>query len=745
MLHARRNWALGAFGVATVVAALLIPYLRFSFDFEQFFPQGDPDYAFFKEFIDEFESDDNFLLIAVSREQGVFDSAFLHKAHAFALETARLPHVNSSASLTKLSYPLRTPFGITSVPVIHIDDPARYAADSARVMSDPRFVNNLISGDGTALNVLLKTVNQSSLEQAQALMDSLDHLLRRYDFESARVLGRARFQRDLVWMQKREIAVSTVISALFASIALFFFFRRGLTVLIAMTGIGLALLLFMGLLSALGRELNALSGLYPVLICIVGVADVIHLLTKYVDELGRGKSREEAFRITLRDVGLATFITSTTTAIGLASLMTSRTMPIQSFGLNAALGVIFTYFVVLAWLWALLPRFDADRLVRGGREYAAIDRFTDWIYRFTLSKPKQIMWGMAALILICSIGAAQITTNYRITNNLPRGQDITKDFLFFEKKFAGFRPVEFAVLPQNGYRAKDFEVLREMDKLERRLRAEPAIRSVLSVNDLYRSLNAMYYGNKTEAYRLPDSLYEFERLQPLAERLSGVSPEVLISRDGDKARIAARMLDVGRDTVAAIEERLNRWIVQHSDSSVAQFRITGTGIVLDKNSRYIRDNMLQGLGLSVLAVGLIMLFLFRDWRVIAVFYVPNILPLFIAAGLIGYFGIPLEAGIATIFSIIFGIATDDTIHFLSAFKINRAHNADLEHTLRTTLRETGKAMTLSSIVLFFSFLVMLFSINPPSVIVGALISVTLAAALFCDLLLAPILARIFKI
>lgn len=745
MQQIRRNWTLGAFGIATVVAALLIPHLRFSFDFEQFFPKGDPDYAFFKEFTEDFESDDNFLLVAVTREQGVFDPAFLQKVQDFSLEAARLPHVVSSASLTKMSYPLRTPFGITAAPVIHLDDPERLPGDSARIMADPRFVNNLISGDGTSLNVLLKTVNQSSLEQAQQLMDSLDILLKRYDFESARVLGRARFQRDLVWMQKREIAVSTVISALFASIALFFFFRRGITVLIAMTGIGLALLLFMGLLSALGRELNALSGLYPVLVCIVGVADVIHMLTKYVDELGRGRSREEAFHITLRDVGLATFITSATTAIGLASLMTSRTMPIQSFGLNAAIGVVFTYFVVLGWLWALLPRFDAARLVRGGREYAVIDRFTEWVYRFTLGRPRHILWGMAILILLCTLGAARITTNYRITNNLPRGQDITRDFLFFEKKFAGFRPVEFAVLPQNGHQATDFEVLREMDKLENRLRAEPAIRSVLSVNDLYRSLNAMYYGNRPEAYRLPDSLYEFERLQSLADRMAGATPEVLVSRNGDKARIAARMLDVGRDTVAAIEARLDAWIAQHNDSSVAQFRITGTGIVLDKNSRYIRDSMLEGLGLSVLAVGLIMLFLFRDWRVIAVFYIPNILPLFIAAGLIGFFDIPLEAGIATIFSIIFGIATDDTIHFLSAFRINRAHNPDLEHTLRTTLHETGKAMTLSSIVLFFSFLVMLFSINPPSVIVGALISVTLAAALFCDLLLAPVLARIFKI
>jgi predicted RND superfamily exporter protein len=151
--------------------------------------------------------------------------------------------------------------------------------------------------------------------------------------------------------------------------------------------------------------------------------------------------------------------------------------------------------------------------------------------------------------------------------------------------------------------------------------------------------------------------------------------------------------------------------------------------------------MLQGLVPSVLLVALIMGFMFRDVRMVLVFLVPNVFPLFFAGALIGFGNIPLEAGIATVFSIVFGIATDDTIHFLSTFKICRSRKLSVEESLHITLKETGKAMVLSSIILFFSFLVMLFSIHPPSLVVGLLVSITLAGALFCDLFLVPILVR----
>lgn len=740
-----RNLLLGFYGLLTLVSLFLLTRLKFTFDFEQFFPQGDPDFEFFKNYIKDFESDDNFLLIAVERKEGVFEKNFLEKFHDFTLKAGELPHVTSSTSLTKMQYPVKTPFGITVLPAVHLEDSSFYVSDRARVLQDKRFVHNLISEDGTALTVVLKTVTSTDLQQAKELMEALDELLATYQqdksFEEVHILGRVYFQREMVWMEIREVAVSTVIAALLCVAVLFFIFRRWWTVFIAMTGIGLALLFFLGLLSALGRELNALSALYPILMCIVGVADTMHITSKYLDELEKGHTRNTAIRVTLREIGLATFITCITTAIGFASLLTNRTAPIQGFGVNAAIGVVTAFFVIYGWLWAMLPRFRTEQLIKFTPEYAFWGRFMDWTYRFTKMNGRKIAWASVGLLAVCLLGISLIHTNYRIKNNLPRGQKITADFLYFENKFSGFRPVEIAVFPQNGRKADDFEVLREMDKLENHLRTYPPIKTLSSVNDLYRSLHAMNNGNRPEAYRLPDSLAEFEHLQKLAEKLPVSFSEVLLSKNHDKARITSRVQDVGSNQVKVMQDSIERWWQVNTDSTVAKFKITGTGVILDKNAVYIRDNMLQGLIPSVLVVALIMALLFKDWRLVLVFCVPNVFPLFFAGALIGYLGIALDAGMATVFSIVFGIATDDTVHFLSTFKLCRGRGLSVEESLRTTLAETGKAMCLGSIILFFSFLVMLFSIHPPSVTVGLLVSVTLAGALFCDLLLAPVLVR----
>lgn len=736
-----RNLLLGGYGLLVAASIFFLTRLQFTFDFEQFFPEGDPDWAFFKDFIKEFENDDNFLLVAVNRQEGVFDSTFLADFHDLTVKSGNLPFVTSATSLTKLQYPVKTPFGITAIPIIHTDNPEFYPTDREKVLQDKRFVNNLISADGQALTIAIKTVNKSTQDQAETLMTSLDSLLKTYKFQDYHVLGRVYFQKELVWMQQREVAVSSIIAAILTSIIIFFIARRRKTVFITMGGIGLALLFFVGLLSALGRQLNALSALYPVLICIVGVADTIHILSKYVDELDKGHSRQDAIRITMREIGLATFMTCITTAIGFASLVTNRTVPIQEFGLNAALGVIVAFFVIYGWLWALLPRFGKDDLIKITPEYAFWGRFMDFIAGFTKRNARRIFLGTLAIGIICLWGISKINTNYHLKSNLPRNQKITTDFLFFENKFSGFRPVEFAVFAQNGHKADDFEVLKEMDKLENHLHTYPPVKTVVSVNDLYRSLHAMNYGNRQEEYRLPDSLEEFLPLQRLADKVPGAASEVLLSKDETKARIAVRMLDVGRDTVVMYQKQIEDWWRTNTDSSIVKFRITGTGLVLDKNSMYIKDNMLQGLIPSVLIVALLMAFLFMDWRLVFIFTIPNVFPLVFAGALIGFLNIPLEAGIATVFSIVFGIATDDTIHFLSTFNLARRKGMKVEEALHTTLTETGKAMCLSSIILFFSFMVLLFSIHPPSVIVGILISVTLVGAVFCDLLLVPLMVR----
>lgn len=732
---------IGVFVLLAIASAFFLTRLRFTFDFEQFFPRGDEDLEVFRAFIAEFETDDNFLLVAVRREEGAFDQAFLQQFHDFSLATRKVPHVVESQAITQINYPLKTPFGFTAIPTIHIDDPSRYPADQARILKDERFVNNLISADGKTLVVLLKTINSIGLEQAREMMDDLDELINQYGFEEYHYLGRAYFQKELVAMQKREITVSALVSGLLVSLIMFWIFRRTKGIAIALVSIGLGMLLFMGLLGALGRPLNAMAALYPVLMIIVGTSDVIHIISKYIDELRKGSSKKEAITVTIKEIGLATLLTSLTTAIGFGTLLTSRVDPIRDFGLNAALGVVVAYITVIFFTTSLLSYFKADQLMKMGKSLAFWEKSMLSSYRFTIANANRIRWGALIMLILCGIGISQINTNYGIIDNLPRGKKITEDFTFFEKELSGFRPMELAVYAQGDYEVRDFEVIREMDKIEDYLRQFQSLQAIGSITTLYKSLNQAFNNNREDAFDVPPTEVQFNRMRRLADQLPKFDPNVLVSKDGKKARITSRIKDVGADTIKAMGLKIDNWIAANIDEEVIQIDRTGTGLIIDKNAEYIRRSLLEGLGIAILIVSVLMALLFKDWRILIIALVPNIFPLLLAGALIGYLGIELEAGVSIVFAVIFGIAVDDSIHFLSKYKLALNKGLDREAAIQITFLETGKAIVLTSIILFFGFLVMLFSIHPPSVVVGLLISLTLLSALVSDLLLIPVLIR----
>ena len=734
---------IGLFSILAAASLYFVFHLKFAFDFEQFFPDGDEDLAFFQEFIEDFETDDNFMLVGVRREAGVFDSTFLADFHDLSLKTRKLPHIVNSQSLTMLEFPVKTPFGITTSPAIHINQPGRYAKDKERLLQDERFVHNLISEDGTTLVIFMKVVNSIQLEPAQELMAALDALLANYNFESTHYLGRPFFQKEMVAMQKREITVSTIVSGALVTLIMFLIFRRFWGISVALFSIVLGMLLFMGFLGGTGRELNAMAALYPVLMIIVGTSDVIHIMSKYVDELRKGFDRRTAIRTTIKEIGLATLLTSLTTSIGFASLLSSKIAPIRNFGINSAVGVMIAYLTVVIFTTAVLSWFTTDQIVKLGRGQKFWDHWMRKIYQFTLDRPRIIIAGAGVVVLLSLFGLTLISTNYNIISNLRRGAKITEDFVFFDEELAGFRPMEFAIFTQDDYQVSDFEVIQEMDKLENYLREFPFIQAINSITSVYKSINQMNNGNQISAYELPESEARFTRYQRTLEQVPQLNINVLVSKDGEKARISSRIDDIGADRIKAFGTQMDQWVAENIDDSIIQVKRTGTGVIIDKNSEYIRDNLLQGLGLAILIVSLLMAFLFRNPRMLMISLIPNILPLLFAGGLLGFLGIELEAGVSITFAIIFGIAVDDTIHFLSKYKLAKDKGLSMEEALLVTFTETGKAIALTSIILFFGFLVMLFSIHPPSVTIGLLISVTLFTALIADLLLIPILIRRF--
>ncbi|MEM6316153.1 MAG: MMPL family transporter [Bacteroidota bacterium] len=732
---------ISTFVLLTLASVYFATQLQFTFNFDQFFPTGDPDLAFFKEFTEDFENDANFFLVAIPRKEGVFEQSFLEQFHDFTLKTRQLKNITESQSLTKFSYPLKTPFGMTSVPAIHIDQPEKYAKDRDRLLNDERFVYNLIDSAATTLVVALKTENKMELSDADQLVADLDSLVALYDFENYHYLGQAYFQSELVKMQQEEVLISALISGILVSVIIFILYRRPYGVGIALVSIALGMILFLGFLGATGRELSVMSALYPVLMIIVGTSDVIHIMSKYIDELRKGLPRREAVKVTIKEIGLATLLTSTTTAIGFASLLTSRIGPIKDFGVNAAFGVVIAYLTVIFFTTALLSMFKTDDLIKLGKNNQLWENMMEKSYQFTLQKPTQIIVGGVIVAALSFWGISRITTNYQLENNLPIGQKITKDFQFFERQFAGYRPVEFGVFAQGDYQATDFEVLKEIDKVEQHLKTIPSIKSASSVTTVYKSINQAFNQNRASAYELPTKERTFKKYQRYANRIADDSANVLVSKDGKKARITTKILDLGADSVSAVGNRIDAWIAANTDSTVATFKKTGSGIILDKNAVYARESLLEGLGIAVIVISILMALLFKNGRMVLISLVPNVFPLVFAGGLLGFLGIELEAGVAILFAIVFGIAVDDTIHFLSKFKLARDKGLSIEESIHITFLETGKAICLTSIILFFGFLIMLFSVNPPSVTVGLMISVTLFTALFSDLLIIPVLIR----
>ena len=737
-----RKYIIAAFVLFIPICMYKGYHLKFSFDFEQFFPEGDPDLDFFNEFIKEFETDDNFLLIAVENNPTVFEQDFLEKFHEFTLKMREVPHVTRVQSLTTMDYPVKTPFGINSVPIIHIDKPSRYESDKAKILEDKRFVNNFIDENAQAITVTARTVDGINLEQSEEIMRGFEELKAQYDFDNVRVLGRAYFQDELVRMQKEEIIRSTIISGVLIIFILLFIFRKPIGVYVALSSIGLGLLYFMGIMGLLGRELNVMAALYPVLMLIVGTSDVIHIMSKYVDELKKGLPKREAMIITIKEIGLATLFTSITTAIGFATLMTSNVRPIREFGMNAALGVIIAYVTVIFLTTSMLTLFTKEQIIKESEAGNFWNNLMQNWYGKTLRNGKLIAGISVAFVAMCFYGMSQISMNYTVESNLPINAKITDDFLYFEEKFSGFRPIEFAVtVKDENLNADDFEILREVSKIEDKLLENENFRSVVGLTSIYKSLERMNKGNRTDAYAFPETDRAFKKSKRLVEKMGGGDVRMMVSKDKKKTRISTRIADIGAENIKAEGEQMDAWSNENVDTSLIEVKRTGTGLLMDKNSVYIRDSLLEGLVIALVLVSLLMAFLFRSKRMLLVALVPNFIPVLFAAGLLGILGIQLEAGVSIVFAVVFGIAVDDTIHFLSKYKLARDKKKSIEESIKITFEETGKAITFTTIILFFGFLVMLFSNHPPSVTVGMLISVTLFAALICDLFLLPVLMR----
>lgn len=736
-------------GAAIIACLVLLPaaawftlQLRFSYDYADFFPDRDPDLEFYQDFRERFEPDDNFLLIGMQPEGGVFEQGFLRALDSATRAAGQLPGVDRSLSVSNFRYAVVSPFGILDYPAVHPEDTSRFTADSVRIFQDERLRGKLISEDGRTAVILLKTADTLDQQDAQPLVTGVRRIMESTGLREFHLLGKAYFETELIRIQRNEFLLYACLSVLLVCVITFLMFRKVWVVVLSALTVGISLLLFTGLLGALGIEQNVMSTLYPIVIIIIGISDAVHFIGKYLVELRRNSHRRIALFRTLSDIGFATFLTAVTSAIGFLTMLTSNVPPIRNFGLYSALGVLVVYAVVVLLISPILTLFRPEQI--DAHTDGESPRWTYFLQRINAigkNRPRRVVLITAAVMAVFVYGVTQISTNIHIGQGLPKGARITQDFVFFEKHFNGFRPFEIAAVAQNGHRIDEPAVLRQIEKVEQQAKSYPMVNGIQSITMMYKSMHRAHHGDRVEYYQLPESDSVLSAYNRLLQKFAIREVHTLISEDHKAGRISGFISDVGTDSISMMQEDLRRFIEDETDPDLVHFTATGTGVIFDKNTLYLRQNIISGVLLAFLCIGLVMGYLFRDWKMVMISIIPNIIPLIVCAGIMGLLHIELDAPTSIIFGISYGIAVDDTIHFLSKFNIERQKGYDVEVALQNTFAETGKAVFTMSVILFFGFMILLLSPTAATFNIGLLTGITLFSAIWPDIFLLPILLR----
>jgi uncharacterized protein len=728
---------LALFAILIVLSGFGILRLKFDFGFDSFLPPEDSDLAYHRAFNEKFTRAESSATITFSNDKGIFDRAFLEKVDSFCTAAKQLPYVNKVHSLLEMDDYIYTPLMPLSIPSFDWRATDDLEEEGRRILADPRWVNRFVSADGKMLaaQITLKHL-ESDAEEAQ-FNEALIQLADGFDFPAWHAIGFPVVHYHMLKLQKQQFALYILLAMGMMLVCLSLMLRKFWGIVVSFFSVLIGLLIFFGLLGWMGQTLDLMSTLFPILLVIVGTSDVVHLMTKYVDELRAGKDKEEAIWNSLKEIGLATFMTAFVTAVGLISLFTSNMPPIRNFGLWAAIGVMLTFVVVLLLNSALISWFSAEQLVRGRSDERIFHKGLTRLEGFTRRRSRVILIGTVVVLVICGFYTSQISLNLMSDRDLPRNSRLLNDYQAIDKGMKGLDAVALAIEVQENHSLYELETQRELEKLENFVTQNPSYGAVHSPNVFFRIANRYFDGEG--GYHLPKTEAESKRQRKAAIDKQLKAPlGFMLTEDGKIGKLFLNLPNIGSERVALLNDTMDAWIAQNIDSTIVKFRHTGHRYILDKNQMSLAMSMVESLIFDFLVVAICMGLMFRSLRLVLISLVPNIVPLAITAAIVGLMGWEMDPKVAIVFTVAFGIAVDDTIHFLARYYLEKKKGNDNDTAIRITYVETGKAMILTSVVLFFGFGTLVFSDFPPVRVIGVLLCATFAVAILADLLLLPI-------
>ena len=628
---------------------------------------------------------------------------------------------------------------------------------------DKFLINSETQAVRTAINLKSEIVN--TVVREKFITDILEPRVLEFEQKyklDVRISGMPYVRTKYSQTIKAELGKFLILAVVVTSLIFFLFFRSIRATIISVFTVSIGVMWTLGIVGLLEYELTVLTAIIPPLIIVIGMPNCIFLINKYQRELNIHGNKSLSLEKVIIKIGNATLMTNVTTASGFATFIATNSKLLSEFGLVASLSILSIFILcllIIPTVYSFLPTPNEKHLEHQNKKW--IKNLLNWMVNVVKTKRIEVYIISIIMLAVSMIGINFIKISGRFIDDMPKNTEFFDDIIYYDNEFNGILPLEIYIDLKRKKGVINPAIVENMQEIEEVIenqtkynkyekKDESLLSRPISVISLLKYTKQAYFNGNPKYYQLPNKQ---DRLFISAFAKKSSSDFDLLNNyvdsTGRYTRITTFMKDIETEDMEKIEvnleKEINKIIDKKSGMSEgneynerAEVFLTGKAYLFQKGTYFLVENLVWSLGLAIFLISLFMAYLFRNFRMIIISLIPNLLPLLITAGLMGFIGIPIKPSTILIFSIAFGISVDDTIHFLAKYRQELQDNKwQIKKSVYNSVRETGLSMFYTSIVLFFGFSVFIVSNFGGTVALGALVSGTLLLAMLSNLLLLP--------
>ena len=758
-------------GILTIVMSYFAAQIKLSYEFTKAIPEDNPKYVEYKNFVQKFGVDGTTMVVGFETDRFYTASVFnnvveLHKAIKNIPGVTDVLSVPYAYNLTKDT--MESKFNAHKIFAPPYQEDSLLQQNKAAFEQLP-FYKHLLYNPAShsymmAISFIPDSINSVSRTRIiKELTNQLNIFNQKTGLE-LHISGLPYIRTILADRIKKEMVWFLMGSLLLCAITLLLFFRSFSAMIMSLAVVAMGVIWSLGTMVLLGQKITLLTALIPPLIVVIGIPNCIYFLNKYHTSYKETQDKEKAIMHMVGKMGIVTLFCNITAAIGFFVFAFTKSPLLKEFGWVSGLNIMALFFISLFFIPPVLTYLQPPQPKHVKYlDNPFLEKVLVKIERWTFVHTKWVFGITILLVVVSLIGLTHIKKEAFIVDDLPKKDKLYTDLKWFEKESGGVMPLEIVIdtKKKNGL-IRSIRPLEDIESLHAFLRNQPELGKPIGLVEGMKFAKQTYYDGDSMSYTIPTGT-EMAFMAPYLKMstsgqagkdttskltTSNNGPAQLLGKFMDKnkqsTRVSVNMKDIGSAQLPAFLNRVDSATQSIFDTSKYTIQITGSSVTFLEGSNFIIRGLSESIFWAFLLIAICMIFLFRSFPILMCSLIPNLVPLLMTAGIMGWVGISLKPSTVLVFSVALGIAIDVTIRFLVNYKQELPHlNYNVNHTLIQTIKQTGISIIYTSLVLVAGFVIFCFSDFGGTKALGWLTSLTLVVSTFTNLILLPALIKTF--